>query len=82
MTTTITQIHPETGVGGANQLHGPYSQYYPESSGYENIKLRECAVIAVIFFVCAQLGRSFFEWRLELGGVGIFGSKNRRIFPI
>jgi hypothetical protein len=26
-TTTITQIHFETGGGGANRFHGPYSQY-------------------------------------------------------
>jgi hypothetical protein len=31
MTTAITQIHFETGGGGANRFHGPYSQYRVDS---------------------------------------------------
>jgi hypothetical protein len=30
LATTITQIHPETGGGGSNRFHGPYSQYTSE----------------------------------------------------
>jgi hypothetical protein len=29
MATTITQIHLETGGGGANRFDGPHSQYLP-----------------------------------------------------
>jgi hypothetical protein len=29
MTTTIMQIHLETGGGGANRFHGPHSQHLP-----------------------------------------------------
>ena len=53
----------------------------PGSSNSSAIKLLECAVIAVNFCVC--LARALLcEWRLELGGVGIYGSKDRRVFPI
>jgi len=54
---------------------------HSESSRYGNFKLLECAVIAVNFCVC--LARALLcEWRLELGGVGIYGSKDHQIFPI
>ena len=46
---------------------------HPESSRYENIKLKGFVVIAVIFFVSAAWAL-LYEWWLEFGGVGIYGS--------
>jgi hypothetical protein len=54
---------------------------HPEISTYGRIKLQDYAAIAVIFFVFAARAL-LCGWRLELGGVGINGSKDRRIFPI
>ena len=50
-----------------------------ESSRYEYIKLQECAVIAIIFFVRAARALLCLS-SLELGGVGIYYSEDRRIF--
>jgi hypothetical protein len=52
---------------------------HPEGSESSAIKLQECAVISIYFFVRAA--RALLRpSSLNLGNVGIFDSKDRRIF--
>jgi hypothetical protein len=47
----------------------------------ELLNFKSAQSLLSTFFVCAARAL-LCEWRLELGGVGIYGSKDRRIFPI
>jgi hypothetical protein len=53
---------------------------HPESFGNKNIKLQECTVIAIDFFV-REARALFRRSSLKFGGVGIFDSEDRRLFP-
>jgi hypothetical protein len=52
---------------------------HPESSSSKNIKLQECAVMAINFF--ERAARELLRPSLKFGGVGIYHSKDRRSEP-